>query len=159
MFEWTTQQLGAQGTVCGGGRYDGLVAQIGGPATAGVGFSMGVERIVELLQANQIEPPRDNPSVYFMASGGGTQPAALALSEQLRDELPGIKMSIDVGEGGFRAKLRRADRSGALFALILGADELAEKSIVMKPLRKTDEQVKVRWTALSATLAESLSLE
>ena len=159
VFEWTTNQLGAQGTVCGGGRYDGLVSQIGGPATPGVGFSMGIERLVELLIVNNHEAPEDSRDVYLIASGSGTQAAALALSEKLRDDCPGLKMHLDVGDGGFRAKMRRADRSGAVFALILGADELSAETIIIKPLRERSEQVAVPWNALRAELAQRLGAE
>lgn len=159
VFEWTTDQLGAQGTVCGGGRYDGLVAQIGGATTPGVGFSMGIERLVELLQVNEIAPPERTPEVYLIAAGDGTQPAAMALSEQLRDHCPGLRMSLDIGDGGFRAKLRRADRSGATYALILGADELNAETMIIKPLRESSDQVAVPWAELGAALNERRKAE
>lgn len=145
--------------MCGGGRYDGLVAQIGGATTPGVGFSMGIERLVELLQVNEIAPPERTPEVYLIAAGDGTQPAAMALSEQLRDHCPGLRMSLDIGDGGFRAKLRRADRSGATYALILGADELNAETMIIKPLREASDQVAVPWAELAAALNERRKAE
>ncbi|MGK0168629.1 MAG: histidyl-tRNA synthetase [Gammaproteobacteria bacterium] len=156
VFEWTTQRLGAQGTVCGGGRYDGLVPQIGGPPTPGVGFSMGIERLVELMRDAKEPLAEQAPDAFLAAVGDNSAPAALALSEQLRDALPTLTLLVDAGEGSFRAKMKRANRSGANLALLLGADELASEQITVKTLRRTSEQCTISWGELPAHITSEL---
>lgn len=158
VFEWTTQSLGAQGTVCGGGRYDGLVEQIGGPVTPGVGFSMGIERLVELMRLGDTPLPDESPDLFLAAVGEGTAAQALALSERIRSEVPNIKVVVDAGPGGFRGKLKRADRSKARYALILGADEIAEQRATLKPLRTNDDQTSVAWSDLASHLTAQVVL-
>ena len=155
VFEWVTDKLGAQGTVCAGGRYDGLVAQLGGKATPGVGFAMGVERLVLLLETLQLLPADLNRAadVYICAFGEAAELAALALVERLRDELPGLRLLLNTGGGSFKSQFKKADKSGARYALILGDDELAARVVGCKPLRDDSEQQSVAWDALAEHLA------
>ena len=155
VFEWVTDKLGAQGTVCAGGRYDGLVAQLGGKATPGVGFAMGVERLVLLLDTLQLLPAELNRAadVYVCAFGEEAELAALTLVERLRDELPGLRLLLNSGGGSFKSQFKKADKSGARYALILGDDELAGRVVGCKPLRDDSEQQSVAWDALAEHLA------
>jgi len=155
VFEWVTDKLGAQGTVCAGGRYDGLVAQLGGKATPGVGFAMGVERLVLLLETLELLPAELNRSadVYVCAFGEAAELAALTLTERLRDELPGLRLLLNSGGGSFKSQFKKADKSGARYALILGDDELAGRVVGCKPLRDDSEQQSVAWDALAEHLA------
>ena len=123
-FEWVTDKLGAQGTVCGGGRYDGLVSQFGGKPTPGVGFAMGVERLVLLLETLGVIPAELNrpADLYVCAFGEPAELAALTLAEQLRSAIPGIRLLVNAGAGSFKSQFKKADKSGARFALILGED-------------------------------------
>ena len=147
VFEWVTDKLGAQGTVCAGGRYDGLVAQLGGKATPGVGFAMGVERLVLLLETLDLLPAELNRAadVYVCAFGEAAELAALTLTERLRDELPGLRLLLNSGGGSFKSQFKKADKSGARYALILGDDELAGRVVGCKPLRDDSEQQSVAW--------------
>ncbi len=159
VFEWVTDQLGAQGTVCAGGRYDALVEQMGGKPTAGVGFAMGIERLVLLLEALG-KVPADlarQVDVYLAALGEPAELAALTLAEQLRDALPGLRLVVNAGAGSFKSQLKKADKSGALFALVLGEDELAQQLIGLKPLRDDSPQETVAWSALVTRLSERLA--
>jgi histidyl-tRNA synthetase len=140
VFEWVTTQLGAQGTVCAGGRYDGLIEQLGGPATPAVGFAMGLERLVALLEDLALAQPAKMPHAYFIAMGAAPEQACLGLAERLRDEVPGIRLQTNAGGGSFKAQFKRADRSGARYALVLGEDELARGQIAVKDLRGQAEQ-------------------
>ncbi len=155
VFEWVTDKLGAQGTVCAGGRYDGLVAQLGGKATPGVGFAMGVERLVLLLETLDLLPAELNrpADVYVCAFGEAAELAALTLAERLRDELPGLRLLLNSGGGSFKSQFKKADKSGARYALILGDDELAGRVVGCKPLRDDSEQQSVAWDALAEHLA------
>lgn len=155
VFEWVTDKLGAQGTVCAGGRYDGLVAQLGGKATPGVGFAMGVERLVLLLETLDLLPAELNRAadVYVCAFGEAAELAALTLVERLRDELPGLRLLLNTGGGSFKSQFKKADKSGARYALILGDDELAARVVGCKPLRDDSEQQSVAWDALAEHLA------
>jgi histidyl-tRNA synthetase len=139
VFEWVTDQLGAQGTVCAGGRYDGLVAQLGGRDTAGVGFAMGLERLVLLQQALCPEPAAPAADVYVLAVGAAAHCAALAAVEALRDELPGCRILQHAGGGSFKSQMKKADRSGARLALIWGEDEVATGDVTLKRLRRCAE--------------------
>jgi histidyl-tRNA synthetase len=135
VFEWTTDRLGAQSAVCSGGRYDELVAQLGGQPTPAVGWAMGLERLVELICAAEATPPASMPHAYFVPLGEAAEARALALAESLRDALPGLRLSVHCGGGGMKARMRKADRSGARHALIVGENELAAGTVVIKPLR------------------------
>lgn len=154
VFEWVTDQLGSQGTVCAGGRYDGLVEQMGGKPTCGVGFAMGIERLVLLLETLEKVPAElsRQVDVYLAALGEGAELAALTLAERLRDELPGLRLAVNAGAGSFKSQLKKADKSGALVALILGEDELSGQRIGVKPLRGDGPQETLAWSDLPGYL-------
>ena len=158
-FEWVTDKLGAQGTVCGGGRYDGLVSQFGGKPTPGVGFAMGVERLVLLLETLGVIPAELNrpADLYVCAFGEPAELAALTLAEQLRSAIPGIRLLVNAGAGSFKSQFKKADKSGARFALILGEDEVANRVVGFKPLRDEGEQQSIAWDALPEHLAACMS--
>ena len=141
VFEWVTDQLGAQSAVCSGGRYDELVTQLGGRATPAVGWAMGLERLVELLRLAALNPPASLPHAYLVPLGDAAEGRAHAVAESLRDELPELRLIVHCGGGGMKARMKRADRSGAGIALILGDDELAADTIVIKPLRGGEQLV------------------
>lgn len=157
VFEWVTTSLGAQGTVCAGGRYDGLVEQLGGKASQGVGFAMGMERLVLMLQASglaeKIAPPVD---VYVTAMGENVEFYALQIAETLRDELPDLKVQCHFGGGNFKKQMKRADKSAATFALVLGDSEQQENKVSIKYLREDKPQQSVSRSELAAFLAASL---
>lgn len=140
VFEWVTTELGAQGTVCAGGRYDGLVELQGGKPTPGIGFALGVERLVELLKVQGIDP-ESAPDVYLVCQADATE--GLALAEMLRDALPDVNVLADTAGGSFKAQFKRADRSGARFALVLGESELTEGVVQVKDMRSGSEQAMV----------------
>lgn len=143
VFEWITDALGAQGTVCAGGRYDGLVQQLGGSATPAIGFAMGLERLLSLLQQQDGWADPGQPDIYVLSSGKAAEGAAMVLTESLRDGLPGRSIVYHCGSAGFKAQLKRADRSGAAIALIIGDDELAAGQVTVKFLREQREQCTV----------------
>jgi len=157
VFEWITSSSGAQNAVCSGGRYDGLIAQLGGDATPAVGFAMGVERLVALMVAAGRTPPAAFPDVYVIVSGPQASAQALALVEQLRSERPGVRFELNVGGGNFKAQFRRADKSGASLALIVGDDELARGVVGMKPLRTMAGQSECPLAELTAGLDAALA--
>ena len=141
VFEWVTSALGAQGTVCGGGRYDGLVEQLGGHATSGVGFAMGLERLVLLVQeVNKSIPVKSAVDIYVVYQGEGTTLAAFQLAEKLRSELPHLSTMLHCSGGNFKKQFRRADKSGATLALVLGESEVQTNQVVVKHLLGTAEQ-------------------
>ena len=158
VFEWVTDALGSQGAVCSGGRYDGLVEKLGGRATPAVGWAMGIERFVALYEASGGETPATDADVYIAALGGGTLERAFSLAEELRDKMAGIRVEMNLGGGSFKSQMKRADKSGAEYALILGEQEHADSCIGIKPMRSTDEQVSVALDELAVTLAEKLDL-
>jgi len=135
VFEWTTDALGSQDAICSGGRYDGLIAQMGGEPTPAIGFAMGVERVVELVRLAGQSPAKRTPDVFVMAQGDTAQRTALALAESLRDAMPGRGIVVHCGSAKFKTQFRRADESGARLALIVGDDELARGVVALKPLR------------------------
>ena len=142
VFEWVTDYLGAQGTVCAGGRYDSLIEQIGGKATPAIGFAMGIERLVLLLLQSDLPIPTNDPDIYFILVGNEqVMKQGWYLSESLRDALPDLRLVINCGEGSFKSQFKRADKSGAKFALILAEDELANQKITLKYLREKRPQV------------------
>jgi histidyl-tRNA synthetase len=144
--------------VCAGGRYDGLVEQMGGKPTCGVGFAMGIERLVLLLETLDKVPAElsRQVDVYLAAFGEGVELAALTLAERLRDEIPGLRLAVNAGAGSFKSQLKKADKSGALFALILGEDELANQVVGVKPLRDDSPQETLAWSDLPGYLAAGL---
>ena len=139
VFEWITDELGAQGTVCAGGRYDGLVEQLGGRATPAIGLAMGLERLVALLIDQDVVKPPPGPDIYLVVPGGaGTGRGALAFAEYLRNELPTLRLVLNCGGGSMKAQMKKADRTGARYAVILGPDEIAAGTVVLKPLRDSE---------------------
>ncbi len=144
VFEWVTDALGAQGTVCAGGRYDGLVEQLGGKSTPAVGFAMGLERLVLLLETLELIPEsvNRNADIYVLAMGEQARSYAFSAAESLRDSMPSSVVVTHCGGGGFKSQMKKADRSGARLAIIVGDDEVAEECASIKDLR-TAEQVRV----------------
>lgn len=141
VFEWVTSALGAQGTVCGGGRYDGLVEQLGGHATSGVGFAMGLERLVLLVQeVNKSIPVKSAVDIYVVYQGEGTTLTAFQLAEKLRSELPHLSTMLHCSGGNFKKQFKRADKSGATLALVLGESEVQNNQVVVKHLLGAAEQ-------------------
>jgi len=153
VFEWVTDALGAQDAVCSGGRYDGLIAQLGGEPTPAIGFAMGIERVVDLLTQAGSAPSAAAPDVYIVVNGERAAREALRLAEQLRDALPGRGVMLNLGGGNFKTQFRRADRSGARLALILGDAELDRGMAAVKPLRREDGQIDCPLNELSARIA------
>ncbi len=145
VFEWTTDALGAQGTICAGGRYNTLVEQLGGPATPAVGFAMGIERILLLMrQFDTLPESQMQPDVYIISAGETSQWYALSLSEQLRSTLPSISFEINTQGGSFKSQFKKADRSGSRLAIIIGENELEQEIYNLKYLQgdKDPEQIK-----------------
>ena len=139
VFEWTTDQLGAQSTVCGGGRYDGLVQQFGGKATPAAGFAAGLERLILLLQVLELQA--DEPTdLYVVSADETTLSHAMAETDRIRADYPGLNVTQHLGGGSFKSQFKRADKSGAKWALIFGHDEVASGSVTVKPMRSDGEQ-------------------
>jgi histidyl-tRNA synthetase len=149
VFEWVTTRLGAQGTVCAGGRYDGLVGQLGGRPIPAIGFAMGVERLVALLQEQGIGQGLNVPHAYLVLAAGEPQNQGMLLAERLRDELPSLRLISHCGGGSFKSQFKKADRSGASYALVLGEDELNRRVVGIKPLRQAAEQREIAFDGLS----------
>jgi len=153
VFEWVTESLGAQGTVCAGGRYDGLVEQLGGKATPAVGFAMGLERLVLLMETLELTDVRRSVDVYIVTAGEGTMMAGMKLAEKFREEVPGLRVMSHFGGGSFKKQFKRADNVGAAIALVLGENEIAENTVVVKDLRG-GEQTTMAQDSVAAKLAE-----
>ncbi len=134
VFEWITESLGSQGTVCGGGRYDGLVEQLGGKPTPAVGFAMGLERLVLMMETLGNTDVRRSVDVYMVTAGEGTMMAGMKLAEQLREQVPGLRVMTHFGGGNFKKQFKRAYKVGAAIALVLGEDEVAAQTVVVKDL-------------------------
>ena len=156
VFEWVTTDLGAQDAVCSGGRYDGLVAQLGGTPAPAIGWALGEERIVELMRLQQRVGSEATPHVYLALAGPAAEAAGLQLAEALRDAVPGLRIETNCGGGGFKSQLKRADRSGASHAVILGDDEMAQQHATVKPLREESGQRQVPLAGLAAELARMM---
>ena len=153
VFEWVTTDLGAQDAVCSGGRYDGLVAQLGGDPVPAIGWALGQERIVELMRLKGRVGAEAAPHVYLVLGGEAAEDAGIALAESLRDGVPGLRVETNCGAGSFKSQLKRADRSGASHAVILGDEELARGVASVKPLRAESAQREVALAMLPADLA------
>jgi histidyl-tRNA synthetase len=156
VFEWVTDRLGSQGAVCAGGRYDGLVAHLGGESTPAIGFAIGLERLVELYALAGLPAPHRIPDVYVIAAGDGATRLAFRIAEELRDADPPLRVEVNCGGGGFKAQMKRADRSGATVAVIIGEDEVASGTAVVKPLRAEVEQEKVAVAGLAGAVRAHL---
>jgi len=159
VFEWVTDALGAQDAVCSGGRYDGLVGQLGGEATPGIGFALGVERVVALLQQVGGVPAAPAPAVYVIVSGARAEAQGLRVAEQLRDSLGKGAVHLNLGGGSIKTQFRRADRSGACLALIVGDAELERGVVAVKPLRREAGQSECALADLGAQVRKWLEEE
>jgi histidyl-tRNA synthetase len=157
VFEWETDALGSQGAVCSGGRYDGLVEKLGGRPTPAIGWAMGIERLVGLYEASGGTAPAQNPDIYVVAVGAAALERAIGIAERLRDELPGAAVELNLDGGSFKSQLKRADRSGAAYALIFGDDEVSRDRAGLKPLRGDGDQISVPIERLTDALAERLA--
>lgn len=153
VFEWITESLGSQGTVCGGGRYDGLVEQLGGKPTPAVGFAMGVERLVLLMETLELSQTRAVVDVYMVTAGDGTLVAGMQLAEKLREQVPGLRVMTHFGGGNFKKQFKRADKVGASVALVLGEDEVANNQVTYKDL-KGGEQLTISQDDVAEKLAQ-----
>ncbi|WP_246590232.1 histidine--tRNA ligase [Marinobacterium ramblicola] len=160
VFEWITDQLGAQGTVCAGGRYDGLVEQLGGRPAPAVGFAMGVERLILLLETLQAVPEyvHQNVDVYAIAMGDEALADMFGIVERLRDETE-LRVQLHCGGGSFKSQMKKADKSGARYALLLGEDERRSGVVTLKPLRETADQKQINTAALTAELVAIYAAE
>lgn len=138
VYEWTTDKLGAQGTLCAGGRYDVLVETLGGKATPAVGFAMGLERVVLLMESVYV--PDDKPHIYMILVGDDAVKSGLILAEELRSAMPELRLMMNCGDGNFKSQFKRADKSGARLALILAENELSQGTVSLKYLRDEKEQ-------------------
>lgn len=157
VFEWITESLGAQGTVCAGGRYDGLVEQLGGKGSPAIGFALGMERLIELV--NETTPVVEMPTadVYLIVAGEAAERMGVRLAESLRDRFPTLRLQTHLGGGGFKSQFKRADRSGAELGLVIGDDEARDGLVGVKFLRRDAEQQKVA-EADVASLIETLEI-
>lgn len=158
VFEWITEELGSQGTICAGGRYDGLVSQMGGQETPACGFAMGMERLLELMHVQAQSLNAAAPDLYLVLAGEQASTTGIVLAEKLRTELPKLKLQVNAGGGSIKAQMKRADKSGARYALILGEHELAAGTIGFKSMQDAAaEQISLQLTELSHYLASKLN--
>ncbi len=156
VFEWATDALGSQGAVCAGGRYDGLVEKLGGRSTPAVGWAMGVERLVGLFEKCGGNAPDNSPEVYVVAVGDAALAKGFEIAEKLRQAIDGIRVELNLGGGSFKSQLKRADKSGAEFAVVLGDDEVAEDRAGLKPLRTDEIQLHVATDQVAQELSSRL---
>lgn len=157
VFEWTTDLLGAQGTVCAGGRYDGLVDQFGGKSTPAIGCAMGLERLIELVQLNHtMDDTAGMPQVYLILADAAIQ-TGLKLAEDLRNTIPGLRLMSHCGGGSFKSQFKKADKSGAILAIILGQEELINQTVGVKLLRDGSEQTTIAFGNLAEFVKQQLA--
>lgn len=156
VFEWTTDQLGAQAAVCSGGRYDGLVETLGGKPVPAIGWGLGIERLIALLEAQGKMPVAAQPHAYLLLAGDAAAQRGLLLAEQWRAKVPGLRLQANLGGGSLKAQFKRADRSGAALALVLGDDELAANEVTIKFLREEREQERVSIAAVAQLLIRQI---
>ncbi len=155
VFEWVTDQLGAQGTVCAGGRFDGLVAQLGGRTTPALGFAMGIERLVSLLMDKGDDAIIErNPHAYLVLAGEGTTRGGLDLAEKIRNQAPNARIRMNCGGGGFKGQFKKADRCGAELAIILGEEELVQKKVTVKYLRQDKDQINLSYDEIISLIKD-----
>ncbi|MEI8570734.1 histidine--tRNA ligase [Methylomonas sp. LW13] len=154
VFEWVTEHLGSQGTICAGGRYDGLIEQLGGKANHAIGFAMGMERILALLELLDNVPVAASTDVYMIRVGTNAEAAGMRLAERIRDALPGLKLQVNCGGGSFKSQFKKADKSGAEYAIIIGDDEAQRGEVALKPLRIDAEQSTYNHDQLLQTLQD-----
>ncbi|GMR00877.1 MAG: histidine--tRNA ligase [Gammaproteobacteria bacterium] len=155
VFEWVTDELGAQGTICAGGRYDGLVEQLGGKATPAIGFALGVERILSLLESQQQQQP-ETIDIYLVLLGEASEVKGLQLAEEIREQLPDVKMTAHCGGGSVKSQMKKADKSGARIALILAEDELKNAQLSVKYLREKKQQISVSFDELIKFITDTV---
>lgn len=153
VFEWVTDKLGSQGTVCAGGRYDGLMAQLGGKSATAIGFALGMERLLALLEADNVLPEVEQADAYLVAVGEQAAEKSLLLAEKIRDALPGFRLISHCGGGSFKSQFKRADRSGARWTLILGEEEVAKQVVGVKTMATGDQET-VDWQTLADYLSQ-----
>lgn len=156
VFEWVTDDLGAQGAICAGGRYDDLIEQLGGKANHAIGFAMGMERLLLLLEQLDDLPIEGGADVYMILVGTEAEKQGMRLAEAIRNELDGIKLQVNCGGGSFKSQFKKADKSGAEFALILADDELSRGEVSVKPLKTRQEQKNMTQTEVFQFLRESI---
>ena len=144
VFEWTTDQLGAQATVCGGGRYDELISELGGQATPAIGCAIGLERLIELVDLLDQNQQNDPPKIYIVAVSAQAEGQGLILAEELRDTYPNFSIEMNLGGGSFKQQFKRADKAGADIALIIGEDEIANNTVGIKSMQSGDQQKSVK---------------
>ncbi len=156
VFEWVTESLGSQGTVCAGGRYDSLVEQLGGKPNHAAGFAMGIERLLALMECQNDAPMTKRVDVYLIRVGEGAAQAGLRLAEQLRDALPELSVHVNMEGGSFKSQFKKADKSGASLALILGDDEVLNQHVSVKYLRDNQAQQTVPQTGVVQVIQEFL---
>ena len=153
VFEWVTDKLGAQGTICAGGRYDGLVSHLGGKPTPAVGFAIGLERLALLVEQLDLESEIDSTmDVYIMPLVPGAVAEAAALGEELRSKLPQLKVLNHCGGGSVKSQMKKADKSGARWALIIGDEEIQQNKIILKSLRSQEPQLNMTWDEIVSKL-------
>ena len=157
VFEWVTDALGSQGAVCSGGRYDGLVEKLGGRSTPAIGWAMGIERLVALYEACGGETQGEAPDVYIVAVGENALGRGFAVAESLRDGNCALRVDLNLGGGSFKSQLKRADKCGAAYAVILGDDEVARNEAGLKPLRTDEDQLSVPLDDLAKIIGERLA--
>ena len=155
VFEWVTDELGAQGTICAGGRYDGLVEQLGGKATPAIGFALGMERILSLLESQQQQSPQ-SIDIYLVLLGEASELRGVQLAEEIREQLPDVRMIAHCGGGSIKSQMKKADKSGASMALILAEDELKNQQVTVKYLRQKKEQITVSFDELIKFITDSV---
>jgi len=154
VFEWVTDKLGAQGTICAGGRYDGLIEQLGGKNNYAIGFALGMERLLTLVEQQEDFRPDAAVDVYVIHVGANAARFAVRVAETLRDEVDGLKVVLHCGGGSFKSQFKKADKSGAEFGVIIGEDEAEKQRVSLKPLRRDDEQKNMSLDQLTTTLRQ-----
>jgi histidyl-tRNA synthetase len=156
VFEWVTDDLGSQGTICAGGRYDGLIEQLGGRAGHAIGFAMGVERLLLLIEQLDNVPVERSVDVYMIRVGVEAEKEGMRLAEKIRNEVDGIKLQVNCGSGSFKSQFKKADKSGAEYAIIIGDDEVTRGEVSLKPLRSGQEQQNMTQKEVIQLLIESI---
>ena len=155
VYEWTTTELGTQDTVCAGGRYDNLIENHGSASTPAVGFAIGIERLLELINFENILD-KSTPDIYLLVSGKNTEKHGLLLAEEVRNQLPDVKILTNCGNESLKSQFKKADKSGAEIALVLAEDELEKKELTVKYLRKEKAQITIKWNEISNFLNKTL---
>jgi histidyl-tRNA synthetase len=155
VFEWITDDLGSQGTICAGGRYDGLIEQLGGKENHAIGFAMGMERLLLLIEQLENIPVEHGVDVYMIRVGTEAEKQGMRLAERIRNEIDDIKLQVNCGSGSFKSQFKKADKSGAEYALIIGDDEVSRGEVSLKPLRTDQEQKNMTQNEVIQLLTES----